>query len=97
MPQIMEPDVPRDAGLPQGPGEAAVRQVIGIERLPVWATEDQRSMRALGEPLERPRERGQHVDGPLPVPGLKHNHLPSPQRPSDMDLLPVGRRACTSS
>ena len=41
MPQIMEPHMPRDAGLPQGPREAAVRQVVGIERLPLLATEDQ--------------------------------------------------------
>jgi hypothetical protein len=33
-----------------------VRQVVGIERLPLSATEDQRPMRALGEPLRTPPE-----------------------------------------
>src|SRR5262245_64700937 len=37
MPQIMEPYMARDTGLPQGPREAAVRQVVGIERLPISA------------------------------------------------------------
>jgi hypothetical protein len=40
MPQIMEPYMPRDAGLPQGPWEAGVRQVIGIERPSFLTTED---------------------------------------------------------
>jgi hypothetical protein len=45
----------RDAGLSQGPREAAVRQVVGIEWLPLLTTEDQRTMRALDEALERDR------------------------------------------
>ena len=63
MPQIMQPHMPRNAGLPQGPRETAVRQVVRIERLSVPATEDQGPMPVLGEALERSRERGRHVDG----------------------------------
>src|SRR5437870_12595400 len=63
MPQIMQPHMPRNAGLPQGPRETAVRQVVRIEWLSVAATEDQGPMPVLGEALERSRERGRHVDG----------------------------------
>ena len=75
MPQIMQPHMPRNAGLPQGPRETAVRQVVRIEWLSVAATEDQGPMPVLGEALERSRERGRYVDG------VRHRpHRPSTHR-----------------
>jgi hypothetical protein len=44
MPEIMQSHMPRNAGLPQGPREVAMRQVVGIERLPLRATEDPAEM-----------------------------------------------------
>ena len=52
MTQIMQPHMLRNAGLPQGPRETAVRQVVRIEWLSVAATEDQGPMPVLGEALD---------------------------------------------